>query len=49
MISIAVIDASALDLLDKVGEAEKAKFKFKQDHSVHRIYSSLRRFLFQHA
>jgi hypothetical protein len=29
MISIAVIDAAALDLLDKVGEAEKAKFKLQ--------------------
>jgi hypothetical protein len=44
-ISISVFDASLLGLLDQVGEAEKAKFKFGKDYGVHKIYISRRRFL----
>lgn len=44
-ISMSVFDASLLGLLDQVGEAEKAKFKFGKDYGAHKIYISRRRFL----
>ena len=42
---MSVFDASLLGLLDQVGEAEKAKFKFGKDYGAHKIYISRRWFL----